>query len=317
VTLEGWAVLPNAPSHDSMIFGFRNDSNADFYVVQQANANTLHAVYRNSSGSVWNMYTTTVTPGVWHELTLTFDGTFFSLYVDCSLIGNALAGGTIGDGSQTLYIADDSHSDYLAGTLDEVALYNVALSSSQIGARCGWGNVGAAPAIATATPTNTPTATSTPTIVTAISPPPLTFPTAVLNGDSLSLTSQESDMSIAESSTNGWHATVSNSQWQAGSHALPSTALQVGQSSGSGFAGPAIDSSASNTGTSCSNSWNFNGTPSVVDSASATAVTFFQALAGACVGSYFVNVPYTLTVPPDTHVGSYTTTLTFTLVAGP
>ena len=85
-------------------------------------------------GSTGNVASTnTVVPGVWYLVTPVQDGVggTRSLYVD----GDLVATGTAADasGSGALYIGGSGVGEYLDGSVGDVRLYNVALSSAQIG----------------------------------------------------------------------------------------------------------------------------------------------------------------------------------------
>jgi hypothetical protein len=86
--------------------------------------------------------------GLWHHVVGTFDGTQLRLYVDGSLVaGPTTPGGTQPGGTETLYIGRrwDSGTYFDDGWLDEVAMYSVALSSTQVSNHYGARNTTADP----------------------------------------------------------------------------------------------------------------------------------------------------------------------------
>jgi hypothetical protein len=79
-----------------------------------------------------------VCDGQWHHLAGTYDGNTMSLYVDGALAGSTSASGAITQSTRPLYLGaelrDNADSGFLNGQLDEVEIFNVALSGNQIAA---------------------------------------------------------------------------------------------------------------------------------------------------------------------------------------
>ena len=153
MSIEGWAKLPNAPATHGFLFGLRNETNADFYLLQLQGTNTLEARFRNSSGTATTLTSTALTPGVWHYLAFTYSGSTISLYVDGVLNKSAAASGTITATTVPLRIAKDAVYGFAStASIDEVAIYATALSAAQEASHY---QTGTTPG--TATPTSTPT----------------------------------------------------------------------------------------------------------------------------------------------------------------
>ncbi|HZP60166.1 MAG TPA: LamG domain-containing protein, partial [Opitutaceae bacterium] len=74
-----------------------------------------------------------VTPNVWTHLALTYDGTALRLFVNGAQVSSRAHKGAILTSSNPLQIGGDSiYGQFFAGTIDEVRVYNVALSAAQI-----------------------------------------------------------------------------------------------------------------------------------------------------------------------------------------
>ncbi len=77
--------------------------------------------------------TATVTDTSWHQVAATKDGASVHLYLDGQdVTGPVLSPQTMADNTQPLAIGDSISSSYLQGTIDELALYDLALTSNQI-----------------------------------------------------------------------------------------------------------------------------------------------------------------------------------------
>jgi hypothetical protein len=130
-----WATnpAPNFPNFDGII-GFRNDLNADFYLLH-LNQTTVECRVRTST----NVYTTNLNGfsiNQWHHLALTYDGTTLKAYLNGVLNTSITASGTIS--STTLpfnigFLPFSGNPFRLGGKLDEVSLWNKALSDTEVG----------------------------------------------------------------------------------------------------------------------------------------------------------------------------------------
>lgn len=69
----------------------------------------------------------------WHHVSAVFDGSNVKLYVDGVLKATAAANTTIDFGNETLYIGSyDGSQHFLQGVIDEVKIYNTALTADQV-----------------------------------------------------------------------------------------------------------------------------------------------------------------------------------------
>lgn len=115
--------------------GFRNETDADFYLLQLYN-NNLEGRFRNSSGTE---FTTTTTTGIalntWHHVGLTYDGSTLTIWVDGALAASAPANGTISNPSVPFTIGNinfNAQPFWFKGKLDEVALWHRALNAEEM-----------------------------------------------------------------------------------------------------------------------------------------------------------------------------------------
>lgn len=133
-TSSGW------PNFDG-ICGFRNESSADFYLLQ-LNSTTLEARFRNSSSTDYTLSYSGLQLNTWQHYVLTYNGTTLALYKDNVLVQSSSASGSISSSAENFYIGklpfQTSNFQY-QGTLDEVCLWNKALTTAEISAlyTCG------------------------------------------------------------------------------------------------------------------------------------------------------------------------------------
>jgi Concanavalin A-like lectin/glucanases superfamily/Calcineurin-like phosphoesterase len=101
--------------------------------------------------------TATVTDTAWHYVAATKDGSNVHLYIDGhDVTGPVLSPQTMVDNTQPLVIGESINSSYLKGTIDDLAVYNVALTANQIANHYAMGATGTVP--------SEPVNTSAPTV---------------------------------------------------------------------------------------------------------------------------------------------------------
>ena len=132
-TIEGWTYLTNASSSNNTLYG----ANLDVRLLARPGASGSTAAYAgvwlNGSEYVLQPAATASNVNTWVHWVLTRQGSTLSLYRNAVLIGQrsdlpatatANISGAIGAQQGTAY--------FLAGRIDEVAIYNVALSTTSI-----------------------------------------------------------------------------------------------------------------------------------------------------------------------------------------
>ena len=139
MTLSGWVYPRNTnsgwPDFDGF-FGFRNNNDADFYLLQ-LDAYKVEGRLRVSGGGEFTIETAenSISSETWHHLALTYDGSNIILYIDGIEAGSAEASGQITNDSVPLNIGrlvwQTTNFD-LDGQVDEVSLWNIALTQQQV-----------------------------------------------------------------------------------------------------------------------------------------------------------------------------------------
>ncbi len=130
-TLEAWV---NPPSQSSW----------QVAVIKEAPGGMSYAVYANTSGNDpaaalhttvdVNLYGPSALPlNTWSHIAATYDGSSVKLYVNGSLVNSQSWSGQMPVSSSPLRIGGDSvWGEYFKGTIDEVRVYNRALSAAEI-----------------------------------------------------------------------------------------------------------------------------------------------------------------------------------------
>ena len=140
MTLSGW-VYPRGPNADSYtqfdgFFGFRNNEDADFYLLQLGNYK-VEARLKVPGGGEFTIVTAenSIISETWHHLALTYDGSNMILYIDGIEAGSTGAYGQITNEFSPFNIGrlvwQTTNFD-LDGQVDEVSLWNLALTEQQV-----------------------------------------------------------------------------------------------------------------------------------------------------------------------------------------
>ena len=140
MTLSGW-VYPRGPNADSYtqfdgFFGFRNNEDADFYLIQLGDYK-VECRLRVSDGGEFTIVTAenSIISETWHHLALTYDGSNIILYIDGIEAGSTGAFGQIINQFVPFNIGrliwQTTNFD-LDGQVDEVSLWNLALTEQQV-----------------------------------------------------------------------------------------------------------------------------------------------------------------------------------------
>jgi len=138
ISLACWVyprnAAPSYPDFDGFA-GMRNESDADFYLLQVSPSNDLEARFRNSTGQAYTLEASVLELNVWQFLVFTYDGSQLTVYNNGVNVATAPASGSIANDAVDMFIGDVYYegTDFLLdGRVDEVSLWNRALSQSEI-----------------------------------------------------------------------------------------------------------------------------------------------------------------------------------------
>ncbi len=139
ISITGWVYPRNTnsgwPDFDGF-FGFRNEFDADFYLLQLDNYK-VEGRLRISVNDYFTIVTdpNSISSETWYHLALVYDGTNLILYINGTEAGSTGASGQITNESVPLKVGrlvfQTTNFD-LDGQADEVGLWNVALTAEQI-----------------------------------------------------------------------------------------------------------------------------------------------------------------------------------------
>jgi hypothetical protein len=138
ITVQAW-VLPHAAEDNKHIVskGTHVNYTTREYSIQGpwANNKWLGAISIDGDGEYTVSSSNNATLNKWSHVALTYDGSTIKLYINGSLEASNSQSGSINTTTNLLYIGDHVHNSsdyYFDGRVDDVAIWNVALSQSQI-----------------------------------------------------------------------------------------------------------------------------------------------------------------------------------------
>lgn len=148
-SLACW-VKPTPGVEHHGIAGLRDEAEADFYLLKLANQDAIEGRFRNSSGTAFSLTYTGLTMNTWQHLTLVYTGSELILYRDGVQVSSVAASGSITSTTGTfhignlIYLTDNFN---LFGQIDEVGLWNTALSAELVECVASSSIDGAAPGL--------------------------------------------------------------------------------------------------------------------------------------------------------------------------
>ncbi len=124
---------PSFPNFDG-IAGFRNETNCDFYLLQLSST-TIEGRFRNSVGTPYTATASGFVVNTWQHLVLTYDGSNLMVFINGVQKASVSASGSINSVTEIMYLGNlpfQTTNFQFGGQLDEVALWNKALSAAEI-----------------------------------------------------------------------------------------------------------------------------------------------------------------------------------------
>lgn len=137
LTIALWANIENLPNDHIGIPGKGHDLPTGSFVFHptKVDAKKYEVRFYVSFGAQWPMAKSldTVNFGEWHHLAGTYDGSEIKVYIDGKLSGSLKQNGKMNTTKDApLKFANDCCGRQLVGVLDEIQVYNHALSEAQI-----------------------------------------------------------------------------------------------------------------------------------------------------------------------------------------
>ena len=134
-TISVW-VKPSSADRESII-GYRQEASPyQWNQIEKMSNNTLRFLLGNYSDSSQFVFTSvgTITSNQWNHIAITVDSTSAKIYINNGTAETQTGTPTSYSNSEPTFIGGDGtyDTDYFTGTIDQVRIYNTALSSSNV-----------------------------------------------------------------------------------------------------------------------------------------------------------------------------------------
>lgn len=131
-SMTGWVYPPSNPAAHAGYFGFRNDSIGGVYILQLVGTNSLECRMRVNGTTYYQPSNLTITPNTWQLVSLVFDGANLRCFVNNT--GSTTVSAAWGSFNNTTlpFTIGRTAEHHLNGNIDDVRIYNRALSVSEI-----------------------------------------------------------------------------------------------------------------------------------------------------------------------------------------
>jgi Concanavalin A-like lectin/glucanases superfamily len=131
LTIEAWVNPSSSAGWQSVVL--KETSNGLAYALYAENNAQHPSGYVHTNGDMAVNGTTALPLNTWTHLALTYDGATLRMFTNGVQVGSASAPGAAVTSSQALRIGGDSvWGEYFKGLIDEVRLYNRALTAAEI-----------------------------------------------------------------------------------------------------------------------------------------------------------------------------------------
>ena len=127
----GW-VNPAAVGGYRGYFGFRADADGDFYILQLSGSNQLECRLRGTTGIANATPNPTVSANTWQFIAMTYDRITLRVYVNGVQKASVAYTASITNAAADFYIGADKNNNAHDGFIDDVRLYNRALTATEV-----------------------------------------------------------------------------------------------------------------------------------------------------------------------------------------
>jgi hypothetical protein len=146
VSIEAWVSEKSINSAGFIDLVSYGSQSGQGYTLQLTTSNTLSLYLSTTGGSSYVAATTVLTPGSAYHVVATYDGANAKIYINGTLEGTSTGGTAIsyaGIGTYGLSIGAGQNTgrQVFNGTLDDVSVFNAALTSTQVSAHYAAGQV--------------------------------------------------------------------------------------------------------------------------------------------------------------------------------
>jgi hypothetical protein len=133
MTLEAWVKPASNTHHSSVILKQHAVGGYTWLLYASDTAAATETSVQTQAGAFNTLDGAALAVGAWSHLAATYDGATYRLYINGSQVASVAASGTIQTSTLPLFIGGNiPFGDFFEGVVDDVRIYNRALSAAQI-----------------------------------------------------------------------------------------------------------------------------------------------------------------------------------------
>ncbi|MFZ4399545.1 MAG: LamG-like jellyroll fold domain-containing protein [Bacteroidales bacterium] len=134
MSMTGW-FFANSLAYGHGMFGFRG-TGCTFYMIELGSGSIECRIYLGTTLYTYTAPASTIIPNIWQHYAWVYDGSAAKLYLNGNLVGSVAASGSFSTSTTTPFIIGLSpvtgYNFYYSGHIDEVTLWNKALTQAEI-----------------------------------------------------------------------------------------------------------------------------------------------------------------------------------------
>jgi hypothetical protein len=133
MTLEDWVKPNTLTGYTTVLMKERGTTGLNYSLYASDNTGQPPAAYVYRGSDISALGATTLTIGAWSHLAATYDGANLRLYVNGALVRTRAVSGNLANTANPLRIGGNAvWGEYFSGLIDEVRVYNRALSQTEL-----------------------------------------------------------------------------------------------------------------------------------------------------------------------------------------
>ncbi|MCA9459800.1 MAG: DUF2341 domain-containing protein, partial [Nanoarchaeota archaeon] len=132
VTYASWVKWDSSGGNEEVIFTNGVNSNS-LRIINDGGVNDDQVLFQlDVDGNLNSLYSGVILDDTWHFITASYDGFEMKLFIDSVLVSNLTVIGDIVVGNNDNLVGRDFVGNFFKGSLDELKIFNLALSQSEI-----------------------------------------------------------------------------------------------------------------------------------------------------------------------------------------
>src|SRR3989344_642295 len=131
-TISAWVKINSNNNLERIVANWGLTGQQAFQLYYDSRTSKAFGFELNSNSKVTSTYTSTTDPNQWYHVAGVYDGSLQKLYLNGVLVNSKTNSGAAATTTQPIYIGRNTSGQFFSGTIDDVAIWNRALTVSEI-----------------------------------------------------------------------------------------------------------------------------------------------------------------------------------------